>query len=101
MSAFRGSRSDKAAWISDKMRDTIAEVSQSFIAYCFAGLVLMSGPASAHHSFIAEYDADQPVTVKGVIAKVEWENPHIHFYLDVTDEHGNVEHWKFEGFPPN
>jgi hypothetical protein len=32
---------------------------------------------------------------------VDWENPHIHFYLDVKDDTGNIVHWKFEGFPPN
>jgi hypothetical protein len=66
-----------------------------------AVLALLAASASAHHSFSAEYDGNKPVTLKGVVTKVEWENPHIHFYLDVTGEKGEVEHWKFEGFPPN
>jgi len=52
----------------------------------------------AHHSFGAEYDAQRPVTVTGVVTKIEWTNPHCHFYVDVTDERGNVVNWKFEGY---
>jgi hypothetical protein len=66
-----------------------------------AGLLLAGLPVLAHHSFAAEYDGDKPITLKGVITKVDWENPHMHFYLDVTNRQGEVEHWKFEGYPPN
>jgi len=64
-------------------------------------LVAANTPAIAHHSFAAEYDASQPVTVTGTIKKVEWTNPHIHFYMDVKDAAGAVKEWKFEGYPPN
>ena len=67
----------------------------------FLAALLTAAPAFAHHSFAAEYDGEKPITLKGVVTKVEWENPHMHFYLDVTDEKGKVEEWKFEGFPPN
>ena len=56
-------------------------------------------PLSAHHSFGAEYDATKPMTLTGVITKIEWTNPHSYFYLDVTDDKGNVANWKFEGYP--
>ena len=53
-------------------------------------------PVFAHHSWTAEYDAKKPVTVKGVVSKVEWTNPHTHFYVDVTDAAGTVTTWNFE-----
>jgi hypothetical protein len=67
----------------------------------FAAVLLAAAPAFAHHSFAAEYDGEKPITLKGIVTKVEWENPHMHFILDVTDDKGKVEEWKFEGFPPN
>ena len=64
---------------------------------------VLSGTTSvaAHHSFAAEFDGSKPITLSGTIAKVEWTNPHIHFFLDVKDETGRVTQWKFEGYPPN
>jgi hypothetical protein len=67
-----------------------------------AGLLLAAAlPLLAHHSFGAEYDADKPITLSGVVTKVEWTNPHSYFYLDVKDKDGKVANWKFEGYPPN
>jgi hypothetical protein len=57
-------------------------------------------PAVAHHSFAAEYDASKRVTLKGVITKVEWMNPHVYFFIDVADEHGKVANWACEMGPP-
>jgi hypothetical protein len=64
-------------------------------------LLLAAGSLSAHHSFAAEYDGDKPVTLSGTVAKIDWMNPHIYFYLDVKDEKGGVTQWKIEGYPPN
>src|SRR5262245_51392716 len=58
-------------------------------------------PAFAHHSFAAVFDADQPVTVKGVITQVRLENPHSWFFLDVKDASGKVERWAFEAGTPS
>jgi Family of unknown function (DUF6152) len=52
--------------------------------------------ALAHHSFAAEYDVHRPVTLKGVVTKIEWTNPHSHVLLDVTDDKGGTTTWKIE-----
>jgi hypothetical protein len=62
---------------------------------------LLGAQASAHHSFAAEYDGNQPVTVTGTVAKIDWTNPHMHVYVDVKEPSGSVTQWKFECYPPN
>ena len=66
-------------------------------AFSFGLLLLVVFPAIAHHSFAAEYDANKPVTLKGVIAKVEWTNPHIRFYMDVKSPSGSTARWEISG----
>src|SRR2546425_11954797 len=65
------------------------------------GLLTAAVPAIAHHAFAAEYDADQPVTLKGKVTKFEWTNPHARFYIDVADEKGNLTSWNLELASPN
>ena len=69
-----------------------------------AGLMLLLAavPVVAHHSFAAEFDAAKPVSLKGLVTKVEWQNPHTFFYIDVTeDATGKVTNWAFEMGSPN
>jgi len=69
---------------------------------CFAFLVLLAigMPLFAHHSFAAEFDDQKPVKMTGVITKVEWQNPHIWFYLDVKNADGTTTNWGFAGGAP-
>ena len=64
--------------------------------------LLVTAPVAiaAHHSFVAEYDRGRPVKVTGTVTKVEWQNPHIWFYVDVKDDAGKVVNWAFSGGPP-
>lgn len=64
-------------------------------------LFLACVPVFAHHSFAAEFDVKQPITLKGVVTKVDWLNPHIYVYMDVKDETGKTVNWSVEGAPPN
>ena len=56
---------------------------------------------SAHHSFSAQYDANQQITLRGFVTKVEWRNPHAYFYMDVEDDAGNIRQWAFEMGAPS
>jgi hypothetical protein len=58
-------------------------------------------PTSAHHAFSAEFDANQPVTLRGTITSVEWINPHAFIHLDVKRDDGTVESWMIEAGSPN
>ncbi len=64
------------------------------------GVTLSAATVRAHHSFAAQYDADKPVTLAGMVTKVEWLNPHVYFYLDIADDDGNVAQWAFEMAAP-
>src|ERR1700722_11651028 len=68
------------------------------IACCL--LFLSALPAFAHHAFEAEFSDQKPITISGVITKVDWVNPHMYLYVDVKDESGKTANWMFESMPP-
>jgi len=73
-----------------------------FVAFAAAaGFVLATVSVIAHHSFAAEFDANQPVNLKGTVTKIEWMNPHTYFYMDVTESGGAVTNWGLEMGSPN
>jgi Family of unknown function (DUF6152) len=74
----------------------------TLLAMTLGGAWLMfAAPALAHHAFSAEFDASQPVTLRGTITSVEWINPHAWIHLDVKRDDGTVESWRIEAGSPN
>ena len=65
------------------------------------GIVCLSAPVRAHHGFETEYDSNKVITATGVVSKIEWTNPHMHLYVDVTDAAGKVTTYNLELTSPN
>jgi hypothetical protein len=79
------------------MRSGIFIASAVILTDLFAAI-----PAFAHHSFAAEYDSTKPVKLTGNVTRVDWQNPHVYFYIDVKSaETGRVENWAFEMGAPS
>jgi hypothetical protein len=65
------------------------------------GFLVAAAPVLAHHSFASEFDATQPITLKGKVTRIAWTNPHVWIYLNVTDETGKLVNWGFERGAPH
>lgn len=64
-----------------------------------AAFVFAVSAASAHHSVPGQFDLSKPVTLKGVISKVDWINPHIYVHLDVKEANGSTTTWALSTLP--
>ena len=60
--------------------------------------MLLAGSSFAHHSYVAEFDADSPTTIEGVVREVWFKNPHVRYYVTVTSEDGEEVVWDTRGF---
>jgi hypothetical protein len=65
------------------------------------GLAASVMPLLAHHSVPAQYDVSKTITIQGVVTKIEWTNPHAHFWVEVRNDDGTVSDWKMEPPSPN
>lgn len=65
------------------------------------GILCSTVPLVAHHSFAAEYDSTKTVSIKGVVQKVAWVNPHAYVWVDAKDDSGKVITYAFESLSPN
>lgn len=74
---------------------------RAYLTFAASLIGLAAMPLLAHHSIDAEFDRNKPVEVTGTVTKIDWMNPHIWIYLDVTGKDGKVAKWQFEGGPPN
>lgn len=70
----------------------------ALVAGCWLAAAL---PAAAHHSFAAEFDVTRPITLKGVVTKMQFSNPHSWIFLKVTTDDGQEQDWQIEGAAPN
>jgi hypothetical protein len=84
-----------------KMKRYISGFSAPVVGVLVLGLMTAAIPAIAHHAFSAEFDSTKPVSMSGIVTKIEWTNPHVWFYVDVADESGTFESWGFEMGPPH
>ena len=69
----------------------------AFAAGAMVALLAAVAPVQAHHSFSAVYDGNKPVTLRGVVSKMGWQNPHAHIYIDVKNATtGEMVTWEVE-----
>jgi hypothetical protein len=74
---------------------------RAFVVLISCSALFSGVPATAHHSFAAEYDRDRPITITGKVTLLEWTNPHARLYVEAVNESGETVEWELELGPPN
>ena len=65
----------------------------SIVLFIALGLLFIQASASAHHATAVQYDTSKTITLKGVITRLDWANPHVHVYMDVKAQKDRPENW--------
>jgi hypothetical protein len=71
-----------------------------FSAAIASGMLAAAPALVAHHSFAAEWDSTKCREFTGTLTKLDWQNPHPYFYVDIKDGSGKVENWSFQAYSP-
>ena len=69
-------------------------------AVAIVAAIVAAAPLLAHHSFAAEWDSTKCKEFTGILTKLDWQNPHPYFYVDIKDASGKVENWSFQAYSP-
>jgi hypothetical protein len=70
--------------------------SSVFVLTTAFALTIAVVPATAHHSFAAQYDRNKLVTLTGPVTKIDWINPHARIFIDAKDATGKIVNWEIE-----
>ena len=76
------------------------QVKTAGVAAMLLGIVVIGGPAFAHHG-AAAYDRTVTLTLKATVTEFIFRNPHIILSFDAPDDQGKVVHWAAEGGSPS
>jgi hypothetical protein len=76
-------------------RSRIANNARAAAVAATAALAFGASTAFAHHEITAKFDETKHETIKGVVTSVDWRNPHVHLFLNVTTDAG-ISNWAVE-----
>ena len=80
------------------MKSWLSTVPAVRVTVSIVTVALLASAASAHHSQ-DYFDADAIVTVHGRLSRLDWRNPHVYIYVEVTEPGGETVDWRIETHP--